>query len=211
MTPQDDSQRRVFKVGITGGIASGKTAVSDRFAALGVPVIDTDVLAREVVAVGTAGLQQVVAAFGEDILREDGSLARDRLREIVFADEDARRRLEGLLHPLIWDAARARIAALDTPYCVVVIPLLAEGGSVDRVDRVLVVDCDPSVQLQRLMQRDGATAESAQRILTAQASREARLAIADDVLVNDGDLHALDGEVAQLHARYTLLARTARR
>lgn len=201
-----DTAPTVFKVGITGGIASGKTAVSDRFAARGVPVIDTDVLAREVVAVGSAGLQQVVEAFGPDVLREDGSLARERLREQVFADDAARRRLEGLLHPLIWEAAAARIAAVRTAYCVIVIPLLAEGGARHRVDRVLVVDCDPATQLQRLMRRDGATQHSARRMIAAQATREERLEVADDVLVNDGELEALEHQVDRLHTLYTQLA-----
>ncbi|MEO0422074.1 MAG: dephospho-CoA kinase [Pseudomonadota bacterium] len=207
MTPQDDTAAPALKVGITGGIASGKTAVSDRFAKLGVPVIDTDLLAREVVEPNTEGLRQVVEAFGEAILRADGALDRPALRDLVFADEAARRRLEGILHPLIWQAAAARIQAVRTPYCVVVIPLLAEGGARKRVDRVLLVDCDPATQLERLMRRDGATEAAARRILAAQATREARLAIADDVIVNDGDLPYLDMEVARLHERYSALAR----
>ncbi|MEM9383643.1 MAG: dephospho-CoA kinase [Pseudomonadota bacterium] len=207
MTPPDDNPTRALKIGITGGIASGKTAVSDHFARLGVPVIDTDVLAREVVEPDTAGLREVVQAFGERVLRPDGALDRARLRGIVFADATARRRLEEILHPRIWKAARGQIEGVQTSYCVVVIPLLAEGGAVDRVDRVLVIDCDPDTQLERLMRRDGATEEAARRVLAAQATRASRLVIADDVLVNDGDLRDLEAEVARLHAQYTVLAR----
>ncbi|MEO0975421.1 MAG: dephospho-CoA kinase [Pseudomonadota bacterium] len=196
----------MLKVALTGGIASGKTAVSDRFAALGIPVIDTDVIAREVVAPGTPGLAQVIAIFGEEVRRDDGSLARDRLRARVFADDAARRQLEGLLHPLIWQTTLERVKALDAPYCLLVIPLLAEGSRRDQFDRVLVVDCAPETQLRRLMARDHEDEDQARRILAAQASRETRLALADDVLVNDGDLTALDAQVAALHARYLRLA-----
>jgi dephospho-CoA kinase len=195
-----------FRVALTGGIASGKTTVADRFAALGVPVIDTDLIARQVVEPGEPALAEIVAAFGHGVLDADGRLDRRRLREIIFTDATARRRLEAILHPAIRAAMERQSRAAGGPYQLLVIPLLAEGGRRDHVDRVLLVDVPEAVQVERLMRRDGVSREQAAASLGAQATRAARLAIADDVLANTGRAEDLDEQVAALHARYLGLA-----
>lgn len=193
---------------LTGGIASGKSAVSEHLAQRGVPVIDTDLLAREVVAPGTPGLAAVVDAFGAQVLAADGSLDRARMRQLVFGDEEARRRLESLLHPRIEAAARARIQALnDAPYCLLVVPLLVETGLFADADCVVVVDVPESIQLQRLLERDGVDPATDRRMLASQVSRAQRLARADAVLDNEGNLAELQAQVAHLHER--LMARFA--
>ena len=193
-------------IGITGGIASGKTSVSDAFAELGVPIVDTDVIARKVVEPGDPGLDQVREAFGPEILTEDGRLDRARLRQHVFADPAARRRLEGILHPLIRKRVLDDLSALRAPYAIVVVPLLIETGFDDIVDRILVVDTPVENQRKRLAKRDGASSEEIAGILAAQATREQRIARAHDVLVNDGDLADLQRDVRQLHQRYLEIA-----
>jgi dephospho-CoA kinase len=195
-----------LRVGLTGGIASGKSAVEAAFARLGVPVVDTDRIAREVVEPGTPALAAVVAAMGQEVLAADGRLDRRRLRGLVFADAARRRRLEAILHPAIRAAVAARVAAVTAPYVVVAIPLLVETNARTTVDRVLVVDCRPETQLARLVARDGETEAGARAILAAQASREARLAAADDVIDNEGTPAELDAQVAALDARYRALA-----
>ena len=196
-----------LRIALTGGIASGKSAVAAEFARAGVPVIDTDALAREVVAPGQPALAAVIAEFGPGILDGTGHLDRRQLRSIVFADPARRRALEAILHPAIRALQQARVAQVSGPYVVVAIPLLVEGG-VPRadIDRVLVVDCPRELQCSRLLARDGETPAGAEAILAAQASREARLAVADDVLDNAGPLAALAPAVAALHARYLALA-----
>ncbi len=189
-------------VAVTGGIASGKTAVSDRFHALGVPVVDTDLIAREVVAPGQPLLAEIGKRFGNGVIQDDGSLDRRALRERIFADSAARQELESLLHPAILAEARARIMRQTGAYVIVVIPLLAEGGGHDWIDRVLVVDVPESVQLARLQLRDGVTRSDAEATLAAQASREERLAIADDVIENTSDLETLHRRVDEQHQHY---------
>jgi dephospho-CoA kinase len=198
----------VFRIGLTGGIASGKTAAAGAFARRGVPVIDTDRLAREVVEPGQPALAAVVAEFGPGILGADGRLDRRQLRTLVFADPERRRRLEAILHPAIRSATAAAIATVAAPYVVVAIPLLVESGQRTAYDRVLVVDCPADAQLARLIARDGETAAGARAMLAAQAGRDARLAVADDVLDNTGSLADLDAAVERLHARYLALAAT---
>lgn len=193
-------------IGLTGGIGSGKTVVSDCFARLGAPIIDTDLLARELVEPGQPALAEIVAEFGPDCLDSDGRLQRSHLRERVFADPTGRRRLEAILHPRIRALARERIARLTAPYGLLVIPLLAETGMTDLVDRVLVVDAPEAEQIRRMMARDGIDEIQARRILAAQANRSQRLALADDVLENIGDLDELDRQVAALHRYYSALA-----
>lgn len=200
-----------LRIGLTGGIASGKTAVAHAFERRGVPVIDTDQLARDVVEPGRPALAAVVAAFGADVLDADGRLDRRRLRARVFADAAERRRLEGILHPAIRAELAARVAAVTAPYVVIGIPLLVENGLQRTVDRVLVVDVPRETQLERLLARDAETPEGAQAILAAQATREARLAVAHDVLTNTGTLAMLDAAVAELHSRYLELAAAPRR
>lgn len=192
----------MFKVGLTGGIASGKTRVAEFFAARGVPVIDSDQIAREIVAPGAPALAAIRERFGEGVMAADGNLDRRALRAIVFADPAARRDLEAITHPAI----RARMAELNAqargPYVINAIPLLTEGGGRRDLDRVLVVDCPEDLQIARVMARDQVDEAGARAVLAAQASRAARLAIADDVIVNDGDLAALEARVASLHERY---------
>jgi len=197
---------RRLLIGLTGGIASGKSTVAQRFMDLGVPVIDADVAAREVVAPGKPGLQQVIDRFGSRVVAENGELDRRALREIVFSDPDARRDLEAILHPLIRGEMDRSAAVAVGPYIVMAIPLLIEGGSRDRVDRILVVDVDEAVQLQRVMARDHCSAEQAQAILASQAPRSARLAAADDVLPNGGTVTELRQAVDALHQQYLRLA-----
>jgi dephospho-CoA kinase len=199
-----------FRVGLTGGIASGKSAAAAAFARRGVPVIDTDQLAREVAEPGQPALAAVVAEFGADLLGQDGRLDRRRLRALVFADAARRKRLEAILHPAIRAALAARIASVTAPYVVIAIPLLVESGLGDSVERVLAVDCPPALQLARLTARDGETGTAAAAILAAQASREQRLAAADDVLDNTGTLAALEAQVGALHERYLALAAAPR-
>lgn len=192
-----------FCIALTGGIASGKSAVSERFAAHGIEVIDADVVARELVAPGAPALREIVALFGADMLDRSGGLDRRAMRERVFADADARRRLEGILHPRVRRALRERAGAAQSAYVMLAIPLLVEsGGGYAWVDRVLVVDVPRDVQRARLMQRDGVDGRLADSMLDAQASREQRLAIADDVITNDGSLAELDDAVDVLHRRY---------
>lgn len=193
-------------VGLTGGIASGKSAVASIFEELGAHVVDTDVIARDVVLPGQPGLAAVVEAFGEDILDRTGALDRRVLRQRVFADPALRRQLESLLHPLIRAELWRRVDASVKPVQVLVIPLLVESGLQGTVDRVLVVDCPRSVQLERLLTRDKESREQAERILSAQADREARLAVADDVIDNAGSLDALGPAVEKIYARYRALA-----
>lgn len=195
-------------VGLTGGIGSGKSMVAERFAARGVPVIDADVVAREVVEPGTVGLARIVEAFGQDILDENGRLNRSRLGARVFQDPDSRQRLEAILHPLIRVEMQRRVTLITAPYCVLVIPLLIESGQADLVHRVLVVDASRELQHRRVAARDKRPAAEIEAILDAQAGREERLAAAHDVIVNDADPDALDRQVARLHQRYLELSRT---
>ena len=191
-----------LRVGLTGGIASGKTSVSRLFARLGVPIIDTDVIARDVVAPGTPLLQQVDQELGPGLIGAHGALQRRQLRERVFADPDARRRLEALLHPAIRAEVARQSAQATGPYHILVIPLLVEGQGRIPVERVLVVDCPEELQIQRLQARDGSSLAEARAMLAAQTSRAGRLAAADDVIVNDGDPDRLEGAVAALHQKY---------
>lgn len=200
------TRRRPLRVGLTGGIASGKTTVSRLFEALGTPVIDTDVLAREVVAPGQPALAQIAERFGSQVIAQDGSLDRAALRTIVFANPAARTELEQITHPAIRSLLEERSRQLRGAYQILVIPLLVETARRTPVDRVLVVDCSEDMQIRRLQARDGSTLEQARQILAAQVSRESRLAAADDVIVNGGDLAALRDRVAELHTKYTDLS-----
>ena len=191
-----------LRVALTGGIASGKSTVAALFARQGVPVIDLDEIAREVVAPGSALLTQVIDRFGPGVRRRDGSLDRRALREIIFKDSGARRELEALLHPVIRARAAERSATAGGAYQIIIIPLLAESGAASQYDRVLIVDCDAALQRARLKQRDGASSELAAAALAAQASRAERLGLADDVINNDGETAALEPQVLELHQQY---------
>jgi dephospho-CoA kinase len=194
------------RIGLTGGIASGKSTVSRLFGALGVPVIDADEVAREVVAPGSMLLQQVFEKFGPQLRRPDGALDRTGLRRMIFADAARRHQLETLLHPAISVRTEKLAAQAGGPYQIHVIPLLVETHGGSRFERVLVVDCPRALQLARLQARDGCDAEQARAMLDAQASREARLAAADDVIVNDGVPADLVPKVAALDQKYRSLA-----
>ena len=197
---------RTFRVGLTGGIASGKSTAAKFFGALGVPILDSDQVARDVVEPGQPPLERLVERFGRKILTVDGHLDRPALRDIVFSDPKARADLEALTHPAIGAAMEARSAAAGGPYQILVIPLLVEKNLASHVDRVLVVDCDEELQIRRLRDRDGSTPEQVQAILKAQAPRAARLKAADDVIRNDSDMSAVRDQVAALHGRYLELA-----
>jgi len=200
------TERTPFRVALTGGIASGKSTVASLFAELGVPVIDTDVIAREVVEPGQPALAAAVAAFGPEVLGSDGRLDRRRLREQIFADAGARQRLNAILHPAIRAEMERQSQAAGGDYQLLVIPLLTEGGRRDHVDRVLLVDVPEALQVERLMMRDGVSREQAQASLNAQATRAERLAMADDVLRNSGQPDELRDRVAELHGKYRSLA-----
>ncbi len=196
----------MFTVALTGGIASGKSAVEQRFAARGIEIIDADQVAREVVAIGTPGLAEVADAFGPGVLAADASLDRKKMRERVFADPASRQRLEAIIHPRVRQAMMQRAGKVRGAYGLAVIPLFVESGEYGWVDRVLVVDVPRAVQLARLMARDGISRDLAESMLDAQATREQRLAVADDVIDNQGDLQALDEAVDLLHRKYLALA-----
>lgn len=199
--------KRAYVVGVTGGIGSGKSTVcrvfTDRH---GIVVIDADQVAREVVEPGTPALAAIVAAFGAEVVGTDGRLDRARLRGIVFADPARRAELEAITHPAIRAGMRAHVEAVTGAYCMLGIPLLAEGGRNDLIDRVLVVDCPEALQIERVRARDHLTEAEVAAIMRTQASREARLRIADDVVVNDGDTASLAGRVDELHKMYLQLA-----
>ena len=202
----------VYRVGLTGGVGSGKSVVARCFEALGVSIVDADIAAREVTAVGSDGLAEIITAFGPGVLDADGGLDRAAMRRRVFEDDSARRRLEAIVHPRVRSALLAASETARGPYALVVIPLLAEGGGRDGypwLSRVLVVDVPSQLQLARLLQRDAVDDELAMRMMAAQAERHDRLAIADDVLVNDGVLDALIPHVAALDAQYRALASLA--
>jgi len=200
----------MFVVGLTGGIGSGKSTVADCFAAQGVPVIDTDVIARELTAPGGTALEAIRAAFGDTVMQADGRLDRAALRRHVFADTPARRQLEAILHPLIRQRVEQTLAILTAPYVVIVIPLLVEsGGYRDVLDRVLVVDCPEDLQVARVVARSGLGRDEVAAILAAQASRVERLAVADDVIRNTASPEALCAEAAILHQHYLALAASA--
>lgn len=198
-----------YCVAVTGGVASGKTTVTRMFEALGVAVVDADVAARAAVAPGSPGLTAVIADFGKGVLDADGDLDRAAMRARVFADPEARRRLEAIIHPRVRARLQADYAAAEGAYAVVAIPLLAEGGgrtAYPWLGRILVIDVPSELQHARLMERDGVDSTLADNMIAAQATRAARLAIADDIIVNDGTTDLLAQHVAALHRRYRVLA-----
>lgn len=200
----------LFTVALTGGIGSGKSTVANAFAALGVEIIDADVIAREVVEPGTPALQAIVKRHGESILTAEGTLYRARLREIIFQQPQEKNWLNQLLHPLINARTQQLRTQASSSYVLWVVPLLIENNLQRQADRVLVVDVDEAVQLQRTRQRDGVSLSQAQRILAAQVSREQRLACADDIIDNSGTPEQVLPRVAELHQRYLRLAATGR-
>ena len=197
----------MLRIGLTGGIASGKSTVASLFAGLGVPIIDTDEIARELTRPGSPALDEIAAAFGHELLSESGELDRWRLRQIVFADAGKRRRLEAILHPKIRAETLARAGKIEAPYVLFAVPLLFESGFDQLVDRCLVVDCPETDQIARLRRRDGSDETEARAMLAAQMSRQQRLAKADDVIDNAGDIESLRPQVNALNQRYLDLAK----
>ncbi len=192
-------------VGLTGGIGSGKTQVAAFFAKRGVPIIDADHIAREIVEPGQPALAEIAHAFGTAALDGTGRLDRAALRKVVFNDEAQRQKLEAILHPLVRASIRNRLATLQAPYCIVAIPLLLETGQRDLIDRILVVDTPLETQIQRAQQRDGVSRAEIEAVLRAQLPREQRLAQADDIILNDASLGILEEKVQKLHENYLTL------
>jgi dephospho-CoA kinase len=200
--------RRPFCIGLTGGIGCGKSSAANIFAELGAAVVDTDEIAHELAGPAGAALPAIRQAFGADYLAADGGLDRARMRRLVFSDTGARKRLEAILHPLIHNESRVRVAAARQPYVILVVPLLLETGAYsDLIKRILVVDCDEAQQIARTTSRSGLSAAEVRAIMAAQVASTARLAAADDVLHNNADLKRLRREAEVLHAKYLALAR----
>ena len=195
----------MFRIGLTGGVASGKSTIAEIFAELGAAIVDTDAVAREVVAPGEPGLEAVTAAFGPEILLPTGELDRRAMRSIVFSDPQRRRQLESILHPLIRARTLQLIAESKAPYVIIVVPLLLETGFAELVERILVVDCPEAQQLERLRRRDDIDEVEARAMLAAQIDRQSRLARADDVIDNSGSLEATRSQVEMLHQHYQRL------
>ena len=191
-----------LKVGLTGGIGSGKTTVSELFEALDVPVIDADVIARSLLEPGTETTKQVINIFGKEIAIDTGEIDRTKLRERVFNDADARKKLESILHPIVHQRIREQIAGMSSPYCIIVIPLLFEAGHQDLVDRVLVVDTTRENQIRRAASRDQVSAPEIQKILDSQIDPRERLARADDVIENNNGIEQLRRRVQELDTFY---------
>ncbi len=201
---------RGFLVGLTGGIGSGKSTVADMFAADGVTIVDTDAISHALTAAGGAALPSIHEAFGDSVIGSDGALDRGVVRELVFSDAAARRRLEAIVHPMINHCCNLLLEEATGPYAMIVVPLLIESGRWrERVDRLLVVDCPVDVQIERVMQRNRFERAQIEAIIATQATREARLAAADDVIDNGGDPQSLAPAVQVLHQRYLALAQRA--
>jgi dephospho-CoA kinase len=200
-----------LSIGLTGGLASGKSTVARLFESLGIPVIDADKVARKLVEPGSVALPTIIARFGQGIISPDGSLNRATLREIVFSDDAARLDLEAILHPQIRHQMAEQLQSYDTPYAISMIPLLFESDQTNSFDRILVIDIPVGTQLERAHARDSSTAETLQGIIDAQIDRDSRLAKADDIISNDGTVDALRSQVERLHERYLALASRLRR
>jgi dephospho-CoA kinase len=197
----------MLRIGLTGGIGSGKTTVADMFADHGVPVIDADEIARALVAPYQPAYDEIIEAFGRDIVDDDGNIDRDKLRQLVFDDTQRRQELEAILHPRVRTEIHHRSLELDAPYCVIVIPLLIEADQLDLVERVLIVDLDEEKQVQRVGARGGLSKAEVRKIIAAQIERSERLRHADDVIENNADLASLEAQVEKLHRRYLTLTR----
>lgn len=199
---------RAYVVGLTGGVGSGKSAAAACFAELGAAVVDTDAIAHELCRPGGTAIPAIESAFGSEVINPDGSLNRPRMRALAFGDEQVRHRLESILHPLIRDESRHRLRAIEAPYAVLVVPLLIETGVYrSECDRILVIDCPEDLQIQRVMARSGLAASEVQRIIAAQVDRASRVAAADDIIDNSGELAQLRRHVAALHEVYLDAAR----
>ena len=197
----------MLAVGITGGIGSGKSAAADRFSELGVPIIDADVIARQIVEPGRPACRKVIDAFGDEVASDDGGLNRAKLRKIIFSEPEKKTLLENILHPEIHAEILRQIAELSTPYTIVVIPLLAESKRQYPLDRILVIDAPAELQVSRVCARDDQSESEVKRVIQLQSSRPDRLAIADDVIENTGSLQSVRNSVDALHGKYLAIAR----
>lgn len=200
----------MFLIALTGGIGSGKTTVSDIFKSKNVPIIDTDIIARTIVEQGKTAYQKIVSIFGKEILSTDKSINRQALREIIFSSDKKRLELENILHPLIWDEVALQISNIESPYCIVVVPLLVENISKNKsinFDRILVVDTTEELQLKRSIQRDNADNKIIKNIMKNQVSRQMRLDAADDIILNTDNLNSLNEDVEKLHMQYLQLSK----
>lgn len=197
-------------IGLTGGIGSGKTTVANLFGDYGIDLIDADIIARDVVAIGSRGLCRIIEKFGNSILLNDGNLDRSQLRAAIFSDPHLKNWLNQLLHPLIREQMLADIDRATSPYCLLIVPLMVENNLQTLTDRLLVVDVDQQTQIMRTQQRDNVSLEQIKNIIAAQASRQQRLDAADDIICNNGDNQALLTQVAQLHQHYLALAQAAK-
>jgi len=193
---------RCLCIGLTGGIGSGKTSAADIFSGFGVPVIDADVIAHEVVQSGQPALQSIANAFGIEVIGEDGQLRRTYLRKLIFANLSARRKLEAIIHPLVYDEITRRTGLVEYPYCIISSPLLLESLSLHDIDRVLVIDLPESLQIERASKRDGLQAIDIKKIVDSQIGRQERLDAADDIIINDRDMSFLRTQIETLHKKY---------
>ncbi len=195
----------MLAIGLTGGIGSGKTLVSDYFAELGAPIIDTDIIARELVAPGQPALSEIAATFGTDILTPDGSLDRRALRQLIFDQPDKRKQLEMIIHPRIREQVKNRLRMLNAPWSIIVIPLLLESKQQDLVQRILLVDAPAELQVSRTVMRDNVDPDEVEKIIASQTTRQSRLDAADDIIVNDGSLDQLRQQVEKMYQFYNQL------
>lgn len=201
-----ERDKQTLVIGLTGGIGSGKTTVANGFSALGVPVIDTDTLARELVEPGQPALDEIISTFGSEAITADGHLDRDYMRQLIFSNSHRKSQLEAILHPRIRQRVRALLADIRSPYCIVVIPLLLETRQTDLVDRILVIDSPEKEQLTRVAARDSLSDNAIKAIINSQVDRNTRLAAADDIIVNDRGMSELTGYIQKLHRHYMDIA-----
>lgn len=192
----------VLKIGLTGGIGSGKSTACEIFSELGVPIIDADIVARKVVQAGMPALQLIKEEFGEDIITKDGLLDREKARDQIFTNEIDRKKLENILHPVIYERIIHETENIDSSYCIISIPLLLETEALDIIDRVLIIDVSEKLQLSRASVRDNASLNDIERIIRTQISRDNRLAAADDIINNEGDIENLRRQIHNLHKFY---------
>jgi dephospho-CoA kinase len=194
-------------IALSGGIASGKTYVSNKFSSLGVDIIDTDIIAHEMVLPGRSALEEITDNFGKSVLQKDGALNRKLMRKIVFEDSKKRLILESILHPKIQNEVKNKISSLNGPYQIIVVPLLTKSPILKQVNRILIIDCDEKKQLKRLIKRDGISTKLASQIMSSQSDRKERLSIADDIILNDDDFDSLDTQIINLHRCYLDLSK----
>ncbi|MDH5472029.1 MAG: dephospho-CoA kinase [Gammaproteobacteria bacterium] len=193
-------------IGLTGGIGSGKSTVAELFRKRKIPIIDTDILARELVRPGQPALNEIIQTFGDTVIHKNGELDRQTLARLTFQNESARKKLEAILHPKIRQLMTEQINSVSAPYVIAVIPLLIEAGQTDLVNHILLVDCPEEIQIHRVKQRDNRDEQQIREILNAQASRQTKIAMADDIIENQGELSDLDAKIEKLHQKYLLMS-----